>query len=403
MSEGYVPSYSVEVIAIISLIEVLIITITVIGNVFVILAYIRNSRIRTKVGNLFILNLAITDFLIGAFSLTFNLTRFIKSFWPLGEIICKLWLVLDYTASWASVITMGLISWDRYCLVSMGLKYKTYQTKKRVGPILIFVWTFGIIFFSFLTFAWSSMTGQSNVDYDETCRMEFIYSSTATVFINLISFDTLLIMTIIMNYFVYVNIRRRSKRGVSHRSSPYSNVKIPTPISNTTTKKPLSRWTCFFFKSSNGREQDPENNTSPAIDEIQNVEATGSKREETAPDDIEMTFPNTIRLDIQAKKERIRLAKHFKAFIVLSILTGCFVLFWTPYKVMTVVFSICGTDCTSTVTWEVLEVSAWCNSTINPFIYAATNVRFRNNFRHFLLLDRCSSDANHCKVQRKQP
>eukprot|EP00057_Strongylocentrotus_purpuratus_P027259 XP_011681733.1 PREDICTED: histamine H3 receptor-like [Strongylocentrotus purpuratus] len=139
--DGEQQPYSPASLAIISLIMGVIIAVTIIGNFFVILAYILDPHVRANVGNLLILNLAVTDFMVGVFSLTFNLSWLVKGFWSHGEIICKLWLVLDYTICWVSQITMVLISWDRYCLVSMGLKYKTYQTKKRVGLILVFVWT----------------------------------------------------------------------------------------------------------------------------------------------------------------------------------------------------------------------------------------------------------------------
>ena len=374
--------YSLASISIISLIVIIIIIVTVIGNILVVLAYIRDPHLRANVGNLFIVNLAITDFTVGAFSLTLNLSRFIKGFWPHGEVLCKLWIVFDSTVCWVSMITMVLISWDRYCLVRMGLKYKTYQTKKRVGMILIFVWTIAISLHSSLAFAWIPITGQRGVDYTEACRMELLSNVYYTVFINLISFAILLSIAIILNLYVYINIRRRSRgrSTVRHIMPPNIRSEFSTQNLNQITKELPGGYKIKTYEKS----QPPESTN--------NVENHGKI---STISNNEIVSLNKVEITIDENKKRMNLAGHRKAAIVLCILTGCFVLFWTPYKVTTVVFSICGTDCISTVTWEVLEVLAWCNSTINPFIYAATNVHFRRNFSQFLLFNRWARNVEH--------
>lgn len=369
--------YSHAGLVIISLIVAAIITVTVVGNIFVILAYCRDPRIREKVANLLILNLAITDLIVGVFSLIFNFSRFVHRFWPYGEIVCKLWTILDFTVCWMSIITIVLISWDRYTLVRLGIGYKAYQTKRRVGLILISCWTIVIIYWSLISFTWGPIKGMKRIHYDTTCRMEFNYTRFAPLFINLIPFSILLSIAIAMNISVYINIYKRSK-GIN---SPYSNKKPPTqPIEQCTTES-----SCRYTPSEGSAFLEQADEVKPQNTMKATNEPVGTKPERRVPDYSEIAR--------SMKKEKMTLARHRKAAIVLTILTGCFTLFWLPYKIMTVVFSICGTNCVSDVIWEVTEVLAWCNSTINPVIYAAFSVRYRKNFRYFLQLDRCKCDA----------
>ncbi|XP_041478020.1 histamine H3 receptor-like [Lytechinus variegatus] len=294
--------------------------------------------------------------------------------------------------SWVSILTMAYISWDRYCMVTRGLKYKLCQTKKRVGLILTSTWAIVIGFFSFLEFTWSSMTGQTNADHSESCRMAFVYNRFATLFINFIAFSIVLAVAIVLNCFVYLNIRRRTKESGDRQIPLYCNEQIPKQSSNVVSKKPI----CTSLHVKGSCHQKPNMGKTPTVGDTRSIEAARSKREASI-NSFEMASPDAIRIDLRDKNSRNRLAKHRKASIVLSILTGCFILFWTPYKIMTVVFAFCGSNCASAVLWEVLEVMVWCNSTINPFIYAATNVHFRRNFSHFLFLDRWPCGTVHRK------
>nr|XP_054760454.1 probable G-protein coupled receptor No18 [Lytechinus pictus] len=360
--EGEQP-YSPASLAIISLIMGVIISVTIVANFLVILAYSRVSQIRDKVGNLLILNLAVTDFMVGVFSLTFNFVWLLRGFWPLGEVICKLWLVLDYTICWMSMITLVLISWDRYCLVSMGLKYKTYQTKKRVGLILTVAWTVVLILVTLIAFAWSPISGESNIDYDRMCTMEFIVLNYAPLAINLIPFGILLVCIVILNSYVYANIYQRSKVRLSRLGK--------VEVKYTTTKP-------------NGKA-----NGSPSFSS--NMTITTERLSGNTPEEIEAAEATTLntleRGEDVADKERITLARHRKAAIVLGILTGVFVVSWLPYITTTVIYAKC-MDCVSATAWEVTEVLGWCNSTINPFIYAATNLQFRKILQRYLRVDR---------------
>ncbi|XP_030844083.1 muscarinic acetylcholine receptor M5-like [Strongylocentrotus purpuratus] len=342
----------------------------------VIVAYFRDQNIRARVANLLILNLAITDLTVGALMWPFNLTWLIKDYWPFGEVLCKIWLVVDYTVTVMSILNMVLISWDRYCLVTMGMQYQTFQTKKRIGLIICITWAVVFVWYTLMTFAWSPITGQYKLDYEKDCGSEFRSSLAMILILNVIDFFIPLTIIVVLNVAVYTNIKRRSKGIVGQSPADGLPTRATTQANDGESLrqdmcKP-SAGPCF---KDQGTLADSSNTSANAY-----TEPT-----EALPN--ENVSKNAPQANGSGSKERT-FARHRKAAVVLGILVGCFLVCLLPVQVTSVKFAICGKDCVSFLTWDVTYSLVWGNSMINPFIYAATNKHFRRNFRRYLLLDR---------------
>lgn len=61
----------------------------VVGNILVILTLVQNKRMRT-VTNVFLLNLAVSDLLLGVFCMPFTLVGSLLRNFVFGELMCKL-------------------------------------------------------------------------------------------------------------------------------------------------------------------------------------------------------------------------------------------------------------------------------------------------------------------------
>ncbi|XP_037662329.1 histamine H4 receptor isoform X5 [Choloepus didactylus] len=90
------------------------------GNAVVILAFVVDKNLRHR-SNYFFLNLAISDFFVGAISIPLYIP-YVLFEWKFGSQICAFWLIVDYLLCTASVYNIVLISYDRYLSVSNAMR-----------------------------------------------------------------------------------------------------------------------------------------------------------------------------------------------------------------------------------------------------------------------------------------
>ncbi|XP_033115415.1 histamine H3 receptor-like [Anneissia japonica] len=77
------------------------------------------------------------------------------------------------------------------------------------------------------------------------------------------------------------------------------------------------------------------------------------------------------------------LTKHRRAAKNLTILVAAFLICRLPFYIVSIISAICD-DCVENTIWEVVNYILWCNSTINPLIYAITKPVFKSNFKKLL-------------------
>ncbi|MEE6522841.1 hypothetical protein FKM82_021477 [Ascaphus truei] len=105
------------------------ISVTGAGNALVILGFVTDKNLRTP-SNYFLLNLAISDFFTGTFSLPLYLENYIiNGGWVLGKNICKAWLTIDYTLCQCTVYNIVLISYDRFIAVTKAVSFSQFFYK----------------------------------------------------------------------------------------------------------------------------------------------------------------------------------------------------------------------------------------------------------------------------------
>ncbi|XP_070832386.1 trace amine-associated receptor 13c-like [Chaetodon trifascialis] len=112
-------------------------------NLLVIISISHYKQLQTPT-NLLLLSLAVSDFFVGLLML-FQ-TVLIDGCWFLGDLMCAVYYVSDYTLTSASVGTMVLISVDRYVAICDPLHYSSKVNQKRVQICVSLCWAFSVIF-----------------------------------------------------------------------------------------------------------------------------------------------------------------------------------------------------------------------------------------------------------------
>ncbi|XP_037385875.1 neuropeptide FF receptor 2 [Talpa occidentalis] len=123
----------------------LIFFLCMVGNTVVCFIVMRNKHMHT-VTNLFILNLAISDLLIGIFCMPITLLDNIIAGWPFGSIMCKISGLVQGISVAASVFTLVAIAVDRFRCVIYPFKPKL--TIKTAFVIIMIIWVLAIAIMS---------------------------------------------------------------------------------------------------------------------------------------------------------------------------------------------------------------------------------------------------------------
>ena len=195
----------------ITLIILVVIFITVAGNILVIVSYIKDLNVRRMPGNQFILSLSVTDLFVGCVSLPLYLQNFVLTRWVFGDKLCEIYTSLDYSIVTISTITIIYISLDRYWMVTKKLRYRSFQTRRRSQMMIIASWIVAFpIEFIFLL-SWSAIHEGVELYNDGICSAPFMDSRVGAV-VTAILLIVLPLTTIVCLYtLVYIQICRQNK------------------------------------------------------------------------------------------------------------------------------------------------------------------------------------------------
>uniref|UniRef100_A0A493TIH8 G-protein coupled receptors family 1 profile domain-containing protein n=1 Tax=Anas platyrhynchos platyrhynchos TaxID=8840 RepID=A0A493TIH8_ANAPP len=130
-------------------------SIGIIGNLLVLYAFYSNKKLRTP-QNYFIMNLAVSDFLMSASQAPMCFVNSLHRGWILGDIGCDLYAFCGALFGITSMMTLLAISVDRYLVITKPLRSIQWTSKKRTMQIIAAVWLYSLGWSVAPLFGWSS-------------------------------------------------------------------------------------------------------------------------------------------------------------------------------------------------------------------------------------------------------
>ncbi|XP_063303640.1 muscarinic acetylcholine receptor M2 [Pelobates fuscus] len=421
--------------------------VTIIGNILVMVSIKVNRHLQT-VNNYFLFSLACADLIIGVFSMNLYTLYTVIGYWPIGPVVCDLWLALDYVVSNASVMNLLIISFDRYFCVTKPLTYPVRRTTKMAGMMIAAAWVLSFILWAPAILFWQFIVGGRTVP-DGECYIQF-FSNAAVTFGTAIAafYLPVIIMTVL-----YWQISRASKSrikkgkkepapnqdpispsnvqgkivkpnnnnlsavedGLEHskiqNGKPSTNSVIESCIPTEAEEKEISNDSTsvsVVTKDDGASKEGPQASGSQSQAKTESSKLTcirivtkspkgdcGSNSGTTVEivpgangrngeDKQTKVAKKIVKMTKQPAKKKLPPSREKKVTRTILAILLAFIITWTPYNVMVLINTFCDV-CVPNTVWTIGYWLCYINSTINPACYALCNTTFKKTFKHLLM------------------
>lgn len=302
----------------------LIILTAITGNILVCLAIYTDRRLR-KLGNLFLVSLAVADLLVSSLVMTFAVINDLMGYWAFGPQFCDIWIAFDVMCSTASILNLCAISMDRFLHIKDPLGYGRWMTKRAVLGTIAAIWMLSaLLSFLPISLGWHRPYPDSLlvVDGKTMCALDLTPEYAVTS--SLISFYMPCVVMVALYARLYLYARRH----------------------------------------------------------VQNIRAV------TKPCVVNHKDPGSpTKFRAMGGQSSLHVMDH-KAAITLGIIVGVFLCCWVPFFCANIVAAFCKT-CISEECFKFLTWLGYLNSALNPIIYSIFNTEFRDAFRRVITAHAC--------------
>ncbi|XP_074645795.1 histamine H1 receptor-like [Tubulanus polymorphus] len=203
---------------------------TFVGNAMVLHAVRTERRLQT-VSNMFIISLAIADLVVGLIVMPISAIYIFTEDWHFGQMVCDLWIGVDYTASTASILNLFILSLDRYWSVTSPLKYLRKRTKKRALIMIGIVWFLSMLWIIPILGWHHFATGGVRMVPDNVCDTEYATDTVFKVITALFNYYIPLTIMFILYGNIFHEIRKRSEFELGRKNiggSYFTSIHIST-------------------------------------------------------------------------------------------------------------------------------------------------------------------------------
>ncbi|KGL79421.1 Histamine H3 receptor, partial [Tinamus guttatus] len=342
---------------------VLLALVTILGNALVILAFLLDRNLRHR-SNYFFLNLAISDFAVGAFCIPLYIPYGLTGKWHLGRSLCKLWLVMDYLLCTASVFNIVLISYDRFLSVTKAVSYRVQQGAASSPVVkMAAIWALAFLLYCPAVLFWELVAGCSVVPPDE-CYAEFFNNWYFLLCASTVEFFVPLVSVTYFNVHIFRDIHKRQRRGSVLDSEPPKSGKRQRRGSVLDSEPPKSgglSWRFCLLPRQGLSSSEAEDSVSSLS---RSWKLAGSSPTRTNSIIIKNDSSASFRV-----KNRSKLQRDKKIAKSLAIIVCIFAICWAPYTLLMIIRGACQGTCVHNSLYEITFWLLWLNSSLNPFLY----------------------------------
>ncbi|WAR04929.1 ADA2C-like protein [Mya arenaria] len=360
--------------------------VTIFGNLLVLLSFVIERRLLQPF-NLYILNLAVTDFFVAITAMTFYTLDTLLGYWPFGRIMCGVWIYFDFAMTFASVFTLVAISVDRFWCVTWAIHYRTHNNRFRTAMVLVFIW-FSVIAIWTPPFIGDRL--QHNEDHfciwEPSDNLEFV------IFVAIVGhyIPCLMMVFLVMRRQATIfaaNSQARTQTAVSTvkltvNSAEHSE-RIGEPSGNSAIlNEEGNRDHLRVEEISQGPYRSTETTQTGSHDQFQATSQFGG----SAYGNERLPPRKTGRRKRQKERSNSR---ERRIFITLTYVLSSYLICWFPFYIAFDMYAW-APDLVPAEMYTFFFWVTYVNSTLNPFIYAYTSKEFRDAFiKVFKTLYKC--------------
>ncbi|XP_063530715.1 cholecystokinin receptor type A-like [Cydia strobilella] len=365
---------------------ILIFTLSISGNCIVIATLANNKRMRT-VTDVYLLNLAISDFLLGVFCVPFTLVGQIYRRFLFGPVLCKIIPFLQAVSVSVDVWTLVAISLERYFAICRPLKSRKWQTKCHAYKMIGLVWLLSVML-NLPILIVSTLQPMRENTYK--CREVWPSLELERAF-NLGLDAALLLIPIFVMIFAYSLIVTKLWRGMQHEIKNNFKLQRQRKLSEKSSGRDTgSNSTETCCKNGLDKKKDVDTNVVKELKSMHNTSTMG------------LDFRHAIRSthtgkSIEAKRKVIRML-----FVIMLEFFIC----WTPLHVINTIYLFYPKELYKYIGSKgiiSLQLLAYCSSFSNPITYCFMNHRFRQDFLYLIKNCKLFRNCFDKKLECKQP
>ncbi|KAG7492768.1 hypothetical protein MATL_G00017750 [Megalops atlanticus] len=306
---------------------------TICGNLLVVISVCFVKKLRQP-SNYLIVSLAVADLSVALAVMPFvSITDLIGGQWIFGQLFCNVFIAMDVMCCTASIMTLCVISIDRYLGITKPLTYPVRQSGRCMAKIVLSVWLLSASITLPPLFGWAQ-----NLNDGKVCLIsqDFGY----TIYSTAVAFYIPMSVMLIMYYRIY---RAAQVSAAKHTIAGF-----------------------------------------PRADEDESVDCV------TAAMKLQKEVEECANFSRLLKSDRKNISifkREQKAATTLGIVVGAFSVCWLPFFILSTARPfICGVQCSCIPFWveRTLLWLGYANSLINPFIYAFFNRDLRTTYRNLL-------------------